>query len=110
MTIALATAAAIVISAAVDESGLMVAGVLVATLCLTPAIVGTAILLRRPGHVVGRLLIAQALAITSIALADRYALYSLIEHPGSLPGGRWAQVWSADSWPCCSPGSRRSRS
>lgn len=61
--------------------------------------VGLLIDTRRDGHPMGRLLVANGLLAASWAFADSWARHALLDDPGSLPGGRWAVLWSDGSWP-----------
>ena len=55
--------------------------------------------LRRPGHPIGWLLLANALLLTTIGFAQAYAAYALREQPGALPGPEWAVLWDQSAWP-----------
>jgi hypothetical protein len=62
---------------------------------------GALITLRHPGNPVGWILLGMGLAETASKFAFEYAAYSIILHPGSLPGGAamaWLStwVWSAE--------------
>ena len=58
--------------------------------------VGALVASRQPRNLTGWLFLFVALAIGLGGLTDEYALYTLLTHRGSLPGGVWA-VWLA-SW------------
>ena len=58
------------------------------------AVVGVLVASRRPRNPIGWLFLAFALVAAFAASADRYASYTLVEHPGSLPGGDWV-AWTA---------------
>jgi hypothetical protein len=64
-------------------------------LIATPfAVVGALVASRRPRNPIGWLFLAFAVVATFAVSADRYASYTLVEHPGSLPGGNWV-AWTA---------------
>jgi hypothetical protein len=55
--------------------------------------VGALIVSRRPANRIGWLFLASALLLAfggAGNLADQYAIYTLVTHPGALPGGAWA--------------------
>ena len=66
---------------------------------LTPAIVGMLIVLHRPANVIGWLLLADAVNVGVGFLSTPYAHYGLVTDPGSVPGARWALLWSSAGWP-----------
>src|SRR5438874_1326312 len=66
---------------------------------LLSAAVGLLIALRRPGNLIGWLLLASALALGCAFLAEPYARYALVTDPGSLPAARWAVLWDKIDWP-----------
>jgi signal transduction histidine kinase len=62
----------------------------------TCAAVGHLIATRRPGHRVGWLLLVVAVCFGLQDVLGRYAVFGLVEDPGSLPGARlalWPQTW-----------------
>ena len=61
--------------------------------------VGLLVAIRRPGHPIGWLLLANALLLASIGFAQAYAAYALQEQPGALPGPEWAVLWDQSAWP-----------
>jgi hypothetical protein len=64
-------------------------------LIATPfAVVGALVASRRPRNPIGWLFLAFAVVAAFAVSADRYASYTLVEHPGSLPGGDWV-AWTA---------------
>jgi hypothetical protein len=57
--------------------------------------VGALIVSRRPGNRIGWLFLITSLLLVfggAGNLAEQYAIYTLVTHPGALPGGAWA-VW-----------------
>ena len=54
---------------------------------------------RRPGHPIGWLLIANAFLLATFGVAEAYAAYALQEQPGALPGPEWAVLWDQSAWP-----------
>ena len=60
---------------------------------------GTLIAIRRPSNRIAVPLLANAAIIAGLGVADGYALYAVLEDPGSLPGGEWAVVVSEKAWP-----------
>jgi len=69
------------------------------------AVVGALVASRRPQNPIGWLFLAIAVVATFVASADQYAVYTLVEHPGSLPGGAWV-AWLASG--ICTPPSASS--
>ena len=65
---------------------------------MTTTGVGLAIVLRRPGNVVGWLLILNGFLLAVSGVITSWAAYAL-ENPGSLPGGRIAAILETHSWP-----------
>jgi FtsH-binding integral membrane protein len=55
-------------------------------------VVGCLILARRPGNVIGWIFTAVGLLTMTAGLAEGYAKYAYLTHPGSLPG-RLAAAW-----------------
>jgi signal transduction histidine kinase len=98
LTVAL-TVGTLVLAVGAHEDDLGVMGPLVCAFAVVPAVTGLAVVLRRPGNVIGWLLLAEGAFVGLGVFADEYALYAVIAHPGSLPGGRWAALWSDASWP-----------
>jgi hypothetical protein len=62
------------------------------------AVVGVLVASRRPRNPIGWLFLAFAVVATFVASADRYAVYVLVEHPGSLPGGDWVAWLASGIW------------
>ena len=60
--------------------------------------VGLLLALRRHTNPIGWLLLASGNVLALAGLARAYAGY-VLEHPGSLPGGRAAAVWDTSGWP-----------
>jgi signal transduction histidine kinase len=61
--------------------------------------IGLLIAVRRRGHPIGFLLLANGVLIASGGLAESYAQYAVLEQPGALPGGEWAVLWAQSNWP-----------
>ena len=61
--------------------------------------VGLLVAVRRPGHPIGWLLIANAFLMATFGVAEAYAAYALQEQPGALPGPEWAVLWDQSAWP-----------
>jgi hypothetical protein len=62
----------------------------------TFTVMGSLIIARRPGHLIGWLFSAIGLSATLAVLAEEYAKYALVTSPGSLPFGlaaAWASSW-----------------
>jgi hypothetical protein len=66
---------------------------------VTSVAVGLLIAVRRPGHRIGWLLLANGLVLGIAFFASGYAEYGLLERPGSLAGARWAALWDNSAWP-----------
>jgi signal transduction histidine kinase len=60
---------------------------------------GLVIVLRRPGHLIGVLLLANAAIVAVAGVAEAYAQYAVLESPGAIPGGSWAVLWDQQAWP-----------
>ena len=59
-------------------------------------VVGCLLLARRPGNVIGWILTAVGLLTTTAILAEGYAKYAYVTHPGPLPGrlvAAWVFTW-----------------
>ena len=52
---------------------------------VSAAVVGSALILRRPHHPVGWLFLSLALAVSSSGITQGYTLYAAVARPGSLP-------------------------
>jgi two-component system, NarL family, sensor kinase len=61
--------------------------------------VGLLIAVRRPGHLIGWLLLANGLIMAGAGVAQGYAQYAVLESPGALPGATWAVLWDQAAWP-----------
>jgi signal transduction histidine kinase len=62
-------------------------------------VVGLVVALKRPSNPIGWLLLGNGIVLGwSGGFAATYAGYAL-EHPGTLPGGRFAAVWDTSAWP-----------
>jgi signal transduction histidine kinase len=72
---------------------------LAAAVLLVSIGVGLLVAVRRRGHPIGWLLLANALVLASIGFAQAYAAYAIEERPGLLPGAEWAVLWDQSSWP-----------
>jgi signal transduction histidine kinase len=106
VTVGMATAAVGLVAAAVALNALSGAHatswavVVVGTVgLLMTCAVAVLIGVRRPGHPIGLLLAASALLIALSWSAEAYAIYAVLAHPGSLPAGRMAVLWTDASWP-----------
>ena len=66
---------------------------------VTSAAVGLLLTLRRPGNRVGRLLLVNAVLLGLLWVVEGYAQYTVLAHPGALPGGRWAALASDSDFP-----------
>jgi hypothetical protein len=62
------------------------------------AVVGALVASRRPRNPIGWLFLVFAVVAALFASADRYAVYALVEHPGSLPGGDWVAWVASGIW------------
>ena len=72
---------------------------LVVPIAVSSAVLGVLVRVRRPGNLVGWLLLANGLTLASLSLAWPYAYYGGVGHPGSLPGPGWAALWAEIGWP-----------
>jgi hypothetical protein len=61
--------------------------------------VGLLIAVRRPGHRIGWLLLANGAILAGAGVAQGYAQYAVQERPGALPGAEWAVLWDQSAWP-----------
>ncbi|MDQ6834903.1 MAG: sensor histidine kinase [Actinomycetota bacterium] len=61
--------------------------------------VGLLIAARRPGIVIGWLLLASGLVLAIDLLAAPYGYYGLLTAPGALPAARLAVLWNQVDWP-----------
>ena len=61
--------------------------------------VGLLIAVRRPGHPIGWLLLANGAILAAAGVAQGYAQYAVQERPGALPGAEWAVLWDQAAWP-----------
>jgi signal transduction histidine kinase len=73
--------------------------VLGAAVMLASTAVGLLVTVRRPGHPIGWLLLANAFLLATFAVSEAYAAYALQEQPGALPGPEWAVLWDQSAWP-----------
>lgn len=62
------------------------------------AAVGLLLTVKRPGNVVGWLLLAVPLSLAFNVLFVRYAVYGLLVHPGSLPGATVTAALGSSAW------------
>jgi signal transduction histidine kinase len=79
------------------EGGWNVAASLVVTLASSG--VGFVLSTRRGENPIGWLLLANGLVLMANGLAEAYADYAVLAHPGALPGGRWAVLFADRGWP-----------
>lgn len=68
-----------------DLAQVLRAGSVLLVPCLSSAVVGAALALRRPRHPVGWLFLAFALALVAAGPIDAYAAYGAVARPGALP-------------------------
>ena len=68
-----------------DLTQVLRAGSVLLVPCLSSAVVGAALALRRPRHPVGWLFLAFALALVVAGPIDAYAAYGAVARPGALP-------------------------
>jgi signal transduction histidine kinase len=61
--------------------------------------VGLLLATRRRENPIGWLLLANGLVITAMGLAEAYADYAVLAHPGALPGAAWGILVSERAWP-----------
>jgi signal transduction histidine kinase len=61
--------------------------------------VGVLLAIRRSDNPVGWLLLANGLVLAANGLAEAYADYAVLAHPGALPGGEWAALFADKGWP-----------
>ena len=61
--------------------------------------VGLVLATRRGSNPIGWLLLGNGLVLTAMGLADAVADYAVLAHPGALPGGSWAVLFSERAWP-----------
>ena len=73
--------------------------VLAVAVILASSGVGVLVAVRRPGHPIGWLLLANAFLLATFGVAQAYAAYALQEQPGALPGPEWAVLWDQSAWP-----------
>ena len=73
--------------------------VLAVAVVLASSGVGLLVAVRRPGHPIGWLLLANAFLLATFGVAQAYAAYALLEQPGALPGPEWAVLWDQSAWP-----------
>jgi signal transduction histidine kinase len=68
---------------------------------VTAASTGVGVLLatRRADNPVGWLLLANGLVLALNGVAQAYADYALLAHPGALPGAEWAALFADKGWP-----------
>lgn len=63
------------------------------------AAVGVVLATRRPENPIGWLLLLDALIVSVSGLATSYAVYGLLEKPGSLPGASSVALYDQAAWP-----------
>ncbi|MCA1824699.1 MAG: hypothetical protein LC640_10675, partial [Frankia sp.] len=66
------------------------------TIAISTAAVGGPVAARRPRNPVGWLLSAWGAEVSFYVFAAQYAHFTLVSHPGALPGGNWL-AWAASS-------------
>ena len=66
---------------------------------LTSSGVGLVLATSRSENPIGWLLLANALVLVAMGVTESYADYALLAHPGALPGGAWAVLFSDRGWP-----------
>ena len=66
---------------------------------VAPVIVGLVLALRGVAPSIAWVLLLGALCVSLAGAVQPYAEVALLARPGSLPGGRWAAVFSDASWP-----------
>jgi signal transduction histidine kinase len=66
---------------------------------LASVAMGLLITVRRRGHPIGWLLLANGLMLATFGVAEGYAEYAVLEDPGALPGAEWAVLWDQSAWP-----------
>ena len=77
------------------NAGFFVAPALIAALF---GVVGALVASRRPRNPIGWLFLAFAVVAAFAGAADLYASYTLVEHPGALPGGDWVAWLGGGIW------------
>ena len=95
--LALAAACALQLRAGAHASDGAVVAAYVAV-ALASVVTGAVLAARLPRNAVGWLLLANGLVFTSFGLADSWVA-AWLESPGSLPGARWAVLYSERAWP-----------
>ena len=73
------------------------AGWLIAT--FISGAVGLVLATRRPSNPIGWLVLANALVLVAFALADEYADYAVLGHPGASPAARGRFSFNERAWP-----------
>jgi signal transduction histidine kinase len=61
--------------------------------------VGLVLASRRRDNPIGWLLLLNGLVLVVDGIASDYAVYGLLEHPGSLPGARFGALYDQATWP-----------
>jgi signal transduction histidine kinase len=61
--------------------------------------VGLLLVTRRRENPIGWLLLANGLIVAVVGLAEAYADYAVLAHPGALPGAAWGVLVSERGWP-----------
>jgi signal transduction histidine kinase len=96
---ALATFAAVLSVLAGSHGDPWWQGVLALSAVGASVTVGLLIAVRRPGHPIGWLLLANGAILAGAGVAQGYAQYAILERPGALPGAEWAVLWDQAAWP-----------
>jgi signal transduction histidine kinase len=80
-----------------ESAAWMIAAWVVATFASTGG--GLVLATRRGANPIGWLLLANGLVLAAMGLADSFAAYAVLAHPGALPGGAWAVLVNERAWP-----------
>lgn len=101
LTVALAAATTLLLLAAVV---LFLANgqplwLLASVVVIVPLAAGLFVVVKRPGNLIGGLLLFDALLCALSAFVQPYARHAIVVTPGSLPGARYAALWDNANWP-----------
>jgi hypothetical protein len=61
--------------------------------------VGLLLATRRRANPIGWLLLVNGVIIATLGLAESYADYAILAHPGALPGASWGVLFGQRAWP-----------